>query len=35
MKLLSVNVSHPTVVEYESQTIRTGIYKKSLEGPDI
>ena len=32
MKLLSVNVSLPREVTYKGKTVRTGIFKKPVEG---
>ena len=32
MKLLSVNVSLPKEVPYKGKTIRTGIFKKAVQG---
>lgn len=32
MKLLSINTSLPTDIEYQGRTISTGIFKKPVEG---
>lgn len=33
MKILSLNVSKPTVVQYRGQAVTTGIYKVPVDGP--
>ena len=33
MKIVSVNVSLPISVEYKGKIIKTGIFKKPVEGP--
>lgn len=33
MKILSLNVAHPRLVQYEGATVSTGIFKKPVSGP--
>jgi MOSC domain-containing protein YiiM len=33
MKLISLNVARPRLIEYNGQTINTGIFKQPVSGP--